>query len=118
MINDSQVTDSRYENMHQNVDVDLGDDTLLAGLANNNILDTEQSQHAQQYNMDCSMITTESDINRWKAFSQNITGNGMVQSTIYHIRQLGQNIFDPEEKEKYYCDDFLHNVRHVNDKVE
>jgi hypothetical protein len=68
--------------MHQNVDVDLGDATLLDGQA----LQTDQSQHAQQYNLDCSMITTESDINRWKAFSQNITDTGMVQSTIYHIR--------------------------------
>jgi hypothetical protein len=33
----------------------------------------------------------------------------MIQSTIYHIRQFGQNIYDPEEKEKYYSDDFLVN---------
>lgn len=67
-INASQQTDSRIDTMHQNVDVDLGDDTLLDGQP----LQTEgleQSQHAQQYNLDCSMITTESDINRWKAFS-------------------------------------------------
>lgn len=31
LINDSQQTDSRYDGMHQNVDVDLGDDTLLDG---------------------------------------------------------------------------------------
>ena len=42
----------------------------------------------------------------------------MIQSTIYHIRQYGQNIFDPEEKDKYYSEDFLQNQRHVNDKVE
>jgi len=65
LMNDSQKTDSRFDTMHQNVDVDLGDETLNDGLA----LQTEQSQHAQQYNLDCSMITTESDINRWKAFS-------------------------------------------------
>lgn len=28
------------------------------------------------------------------------------------------NIYDPEEKEKYFSDDFLMNQRHVNDKVE
>ena len=33
LINDSQLTDSRFEGMHQNVDVDLGDDTLLDGQA-------------------------------------------------------------------------------------
>jgi hypothetical protein len=31
---------------------------------------------------------------------------------------LGKNIYDPEEREKYYSNDFLNNVRHVNDKVE
>jgi hypothetical protein len=28
------------------------------------------------------------------------------------------NIYDPDEREKYYSDDFLKNQRHVNDKVE
>ena len=42
----------------------------------------------------------------------------MIQSTIYHIRTYGKNIHDPEEKEKYYNEDFLQNVRHLNDKVE
>lgn len=42
----------------------------------------------------------------------------MIQSTIYHIRQEGKNIYDPEEREKYYSHDFLTNQRHVNDKVE
>lgn len=42
----------------------------------------------------------------------------MIQSTIYHIRQEGKNIYDPEEREKYYSDDFLYNQRHVNEKVE
>jgi hypothetical protein len=34
------------------------------------------------------------------------------------VRKNGQNQFDPEEKEKYYSDDFLHNVRHINERVE
>ena len=42
----------------------------------------------------------------------------MIQSTIYHIRQEGKNIYDSEEREKYYSHDFLNNQRHVNDKVE
>jgi predicted P-loop ATPase/GTPase len=42
----------------------------------------------------------------------------MIQSTIYHIRQEGKNIYDPEEGEKYYSHDFLTNERHTNDKVE
>lgn len=42
----------------------------------------------------------------------------MIQATIYHIRKLGQNIHDPEEREKYFSNDFLNNVRHVNDRVE
>ena len=42
----------------------------------------------------------------------------MIQSTIYHIRQEGKNIYDPDEREKYYSHDFLNNQRHVNDKVE
>ena len=65
-----------------------------------------------------SMITTDSEVNRYNALSQNITGQGMIQSTIYHIRQNGANVYDPEEREKYYSDDFLKNVRHVNDRVE
>lgn len=63
-------------------------------------------------------MTTQTELQRYQAFSQHVTGNGMIQSTIYHIRQYGQNIYDPEEKEKYYSDDFLVNQRHVNDKVE
>jgi len=42
----------------------------------------------------------------------------MVQATIYHIRKDAENIFDPEEREKYYNEEFLHKVRHVNDRVE
>lgn len=63
-------------------------------------------------------MTTQTELQRYQAFSQHVTANGMIQSTIYHIRQYGQNIYDPEEKEKYYSDDFLVNQRHVNDKVE
>ena len=63
-------------------------------------------------------MTTQTELQRYQAFSQNVTASGMIQSTIYHIRQFGQNIYDPEEKEKYYSDDFLINQRHVNDKVE
>ena len=68
--------------------------------------------------MNDSQITTQTELQRYQAFSQHVTASGMIQSTIYHIRQLGQNIHDPEEKEKYYSDDFLINQRHVNDKVE
>ena len=64
------------------------------------------------------MITTESEINRYNALSQNVTSSGMIQATIYHIRQWGKNINDPEEREKYYSEDFLNNVRHINDRVE
>lgn len=42
----------------------------------------------------------------------------MIQSTIYHIRNYGQNVFDPQEKEKYYSEQFLVNERRINDKVE
>ena len=42
----------------------------------------------------------------------------MIQSTIYHIRHDGANVHDPQEKSKYYSDDFLMYQRHVNDKVE
>lgn len=65
-----------------------------------------------------SQITTESEVRRYNAFSQNVTATGMIQSTIYHIRQYGMNIYDPDEREKYYSDDFLKNQRHVNEKVE
>jgi hypothetical protein len=34
------------------------------------------------------------------------------------MRTYGQNIYDPEEREKYYSDEFLLQQRHVNDKVE
>ena len=34
------------------------------------------------------------------------------------MRQYGQNIYDPDEREKYYSDDFLTNQRHINDGVE
>ena len=64
------------------------------------------------------MVTTESEIYRYNVLSQNVTHQGMIQSTIYHIRQNGANVFDPEEREKYYSTDFLTNVRHVNDRVE
>lgn len=65
-----------------------------------------------------SQMTTESDVNRYRAFATHKTSTGMIQSTIYHIRQLGKNIYDPEEKEKYFSEDFLKNQRHVNEKVE
>jgi hypothetical protein len=42
----------------------------------------------------------------------------MIQSTIYHIREVGKNVWDAEEKEKYYSEDFLFNQRHINEKVE
>jgi hypothetical protein len=67
---------------------------------------------------DVSMITTQSDLERYKNFGQNMTTNNMTQATIYHVRKFGENIHDPEEREKYYNDDFLNNVRHVNDRVE
>lgn len=47
-----------------------------------------------------------------------MTATGLIQSTIYHIRQNGHNVYDPEEREKYYSDDFLNNVRTINDRVE
>ena len=59
-----------------------------------------------------------SNYDPYKCFSQNVTETGMIQATIYHIRQLGENIYNPDEKEKYYSDDFLLNERHVNEKVE
>ena len=62
--------------------------------------------------------TTITELQRYEQFSLNIAPNGMIQSTIYHIRQEGKNIYDPEEREKYYSDDFLYNQRHVNEKVE
>lgn len=42
----------------------------------------------------------------------------MIRSTIYHIRKEGQNIYNPQECEMYYSDDFLNNQRHINEKVE
>lgn len=68
--------------------------------------------------MNDSMITTQSEIERYQAFSQNVTETGLIQATIYHIRQYGENVFDGEEKLKYYSDDFLNHQRHVNSKVE
>lgn len=53
--------------------------------------------------------TTTSEILRYEQFALNITHSGMIQSTIYHIRQEGKNIYDPDEQEKYYSDDFLFN---------
>ena len=42
----------------------------------------------------------------------------MIQSTIYHLREYGKNLYDPEERNKFYSDDFLNNIRHINPKVE
>lgn len=47
-----------------------------------------------------------------------MTSQGMIQSTIYHIRHEGANVYDPQEKSKYYSEEFLMYQRHVNDKVE
>jgi len=56
-----------------------------------------------------SQITTQSELQRYEAFSQHVTRQGMIQSTIYHIRTVGKNIYNPQEREQYYSDDFLHN---------
>mmetsp|Transcript_1390 Transcript_1390/g.1838 ORF Transcript_1390/g.1838 Transcript_1390/m.1838 type:complete len:146 (+) Transcript_1390:3351-3788(+) len=72
----------------------------------------------EKYLLNQSEVTTESEQQRYQAFSTHVTGAGMIQSTIYHIRKYGENIFDPDEKEKYYSDHFLQHQRHVNDKVE
>lgn len=33
-----------------------------------------------------------------------ITEGGNIQSTAYHYRKNGKNVYDPEEKEKFYSD--------------
>lgn len=83
---------------------------------NNSRYQNELNQLPQRLND--SQITTQTELQRYEAFSQHVTAQGMIQATIYHIRQYGQNIFDAEEKDKYYSDDFLQNQRHINDKVE
>ena len=65
-----------------------------------------------------SNVTTETERARYQKISKNVTRRGNIQSTIYHIRKVGQNIFDPEERQKYYSRDFLLNGRHINHKVE
>ena len=84
----------------------------------NNSRYQNEVHHATSQRLNDSQITTQTELQRYQAFSQHVTASGMIQATIYHIRQFGQNIYDPEEKEKYYSDDFLLNQRHVNDKVE
>lgn len=71
-----------------------------------------------RYLNDVSMITTQTEIERYELIGQNVTEDDMIQSTIYHIRKYGKNLYDPEEREKYYNDDFLTNGRHINDRVE
>lgn len=68
--------------------------------------------------MNDSQVTTQTELNRYEAFCQNVTNTGMIRSTIYHIRKEGQNIYNPQECEMYYSDDFLNNQRHINEKVE
>lgn len=46
-----------------------------------------------------------------QAFSELMVGDGFVQSTVYHLRNDGQNIYNPKEKEKYYSDEFLERIR-------
>jgi hypothetical protein len=70
------------------------------------------------YLNDVSMVTTQSEIERYELIGRNITSDEMIQSTIYHIRKCGKNLYDPQEREKYYNDDFLTNGRHVNERVE
>lgn len=65
-----------------------------------------------------SMVTTLSEIERYRNLGSNLTATGMIQSTIYHIRKYGQNIYDPKEQEKYYNEEFLTKVRHINEAVE
>ena len=67
---------------------------------------------------DMSNVTTETERARYQKLSKNVTRRGNIQSTIYHIRKVGQNIYDPEERQKYYSRDFLLNGRHINHKVE
>lgn len=76
--------DGEYDptTLNELVNVELDDSNLNDESAYDHererVCDTEQSAHAMQYNMDCSMVTTESDINRWTALSQNLTGTGMI----------------------------------------
>jgi len=42
----------------------------------------------------------------------------MIQATIYHVRSYGQNIYNQDEKQKYYSEPFLNNERHYNHRVE
>lgn len=78
----------------------------------------EKMQNAENYENEVSIITTQTDLERYRHFSQHVTDSQMIQATIYHIRRYGENIYDPEEQEKYYNEDFLENVRHVNPRVE
>lgn len=97
------------------------DDTTENERFSNNVNNSRYQNEVHQatsQRLNDSQMTTQTELQRYQAFSQHVTANGMIQSTIYHIRQYGQNIYDPEEKEKYYSDDFLVNQRHVNDKVE
>ena len=65
-----------------------------------------------------SRITTDSERKNYGLFAENKTKSGMIQATIYHLREYGKNTYSPEEREKYYSEYFLKIKRHYNEKVE
>lgn len=52
---------------------------------NNSRYQTEVNM-AHSSRMNDSQMTTQTELQRYQAFSQNVTASGMIQSTIYHIR--------------------------------